>query len=245
MLEEICAHRRALDRVVLVYIPGHRGFVANEYADAVAKAHASGPVERGITGAILQHVMTRPCVYERKEAGSGLCQRRIYQEVWEGGREWVENEMGRGRHDLLLGGGDGVWRELAAEVGKAVTRGTAAAGVHASEEAVRAIEPGQERWKRQTRGGVCGLTHGLRTGEVVGAEQSAPWQTDAMCDAGCGEPATAQHVIMARCEGMVGRDVYVERVMRHLLKLEKCTPRARPNGDEPTREMPMNQWMCP
>ena len=37
MLEAICTYRERLGAVVMMYVPGHRGFSANSYADAAAK----------------------------------------------------------------------------------------------------------------------------------------------------------------------------------------------------------------
>ena len=45
MLEEMCSIRRRVGLVVTMYLPGHRGMVANEYADAVAKTHAQREVD--------------------------------------------------------------------------------------------------------------------------------------------------------------------------------------------------------
>ena len=41
MLEAICTYRERLGLVVTMYVPAHRGFAANSYADAVAKAACS------------------------------------------------------------------------------------------------------------------------------------------------------------------------------------------------------------
>ena len=41
MLEAICTYREKLELVVTMYVPAHRGFAANSYADAAAKAACS------------------------------------------------------------------------------------------------------------------------------------------------------------------------------------------------------------
>ena len=64
LLEEICAHRRRLGIVVMMYTPGHSGISANEYADMAAKAHVMDEPNE-MAGMNERHVRTRPCVYAR------------------------------------------------------------------------------------------------------------------------------------------------------------------------------------
>jgi hypothetical protein len=40
-----------------MYLPGHRGMVANEYADAVAKTHAQRDVDEDITRKVDLEIM--------------------------------------------------------------------------------------------------------------------------------------------------------------------------------------------
>ena len=77
MLEEICTIRRKMGLVVTMYLPGHRGMVANEYADAVAKTHAQRDVDEDITRNIAKMIKTRPCIYEHDD-GRGMCTRPLY-----------------------------------------------------------------------------------------------------------------------------------------------------------------------
>ena len=44
MLEAINTYRERIQMLVLVYVPAHRGFAANSYADAIAKASTSGAI---------------------------------------------------------------------------------------------------------------------------------------------------------------------------------------------------------
>ena len=56
MLEAICTHRERVESAVFVYVPAHRGFAANAYADAAAKAGCKGEevsnISEVIAGAI-------------------------------------------------------------------------------------------------------------------------------------------------------------------------------------------------
>ena len=90
MLEEICEHRARLGRVVLMYVPGHRGVSANEYADAVAKQHAHGIVDPSITFEIARHVRSRPCLYQE---GNGLCMRYVYEAARVAANKWVHDKL--------------------------------------------------------------------------------------------------------------------------------------------------------
>jgi hypothetical protein len=72
MLEAICTYREQLELVVTMYVPAHRGFAANSYADAAAKAACS-----------LEHV------HDISEVIKGAIRwKRYVSEVWvQGGRD--------------------------------------------------------------------------------------------------------------------------------------------------------------
>jgi ribonuclease HI len=113
MLEEICAHRARLDRVVIMYTPGHRGVSPNEYADAAAKAHAAGEVSPHVALEVAARVVSRPCVYEGTSDGDGLCQRPMFQEVRGRMTAWVRKTLGASAARGLVLGQDGdVWRDV-------------------------------------------------------------------------------------------------------------------------------------
>ena len=120
VLEEICSIRRRLDIVVVMYVPGHRGVVANEYADAVAKAYTNDEVDGDITRRVAAAVRTRPCVYEEGEA-PGLCMRTVYAAALRGAQNWAVRQMrSTATHGILAGADESnVWSEVVAHTGHA------------------------------------------------------------------------------------------------------------------------------
>jgi hypothetical protein len=159
MLEEICEHRAKLDRVVIVYTPGHRGISPNEYADAAAKAHAWEAISPGTDYEIAQHVRSRPCVYSMTGERTGLCTRSVYESAGTAAREWVTERLGETLHTgLLLGHAQkDVWTELVTATGRAARRKRQAD----ADETVRWGDDEQDAMMKQTVGGACGFTHGI------------------------------------------------------------------------------------
>ena len=83
MLEAICAVRKRLERVVLVWVPGHRGVSPNEMADVAAGAHLGEQVAGDITRRVARDVQTRDCLYEQhsqyEDGEWALADRRCYR----------------------------------------------------------------------------------------------------------------------------------------------------------------------
>ena len=59
MLEAICAVRKRLERVVFLWVPGHRGVAPNEMADVAAGAHLGEQAAGDITRRVARDVQTR------------------------------------------------------------------------------------------------------------------------------------------------------------------------------------------
>jgi hypothetical protein len=64
MLEAICTYREKLELVVTMYVPAHRGFAANSYADAAAKAACSLEHVNDISGVIKDAIKWKRYVSE-------------------------------------------------------------------------------------------------------------------------------------------------------------------------------------
>ena len=228
MLEEICEHRAKLDRVVIVYTPGHRGISPNEYADAAAKAHAWEAISPGTDYEIARHVRSRPCVYSMTGERTGLCTRSVYESAGTAAREWVTERLGETLHTgLLLGHAQkDVWTELVTATGRAARRKRQAD----ADETVRWGDDEQDAMMKQTVGGACGFTHGMRAGELENAEHSGRQHENARirppCAAGCKCRATIRHVVTGACRGTPGRGVYVERVNTAMERVAQALPSA-------------------
>jgi len=64
MLEAICTYRERLELVITMYVPAHRGFAANSYADAAAKAACSLEHVSDISGVIKEAIKWKRYVSE-------------------------------------------------------------------------------------------------------------------------------------------------------------------------------------
>ena len=124
-MEAICAYRRQLDGVVMVYCPAHRGVSANAYADAAAKSYLQAEAQP-LSLDVAKMVQSRPCVYERrvrKEEGVllELADRTIYKEGRMRARAFVRGRLGAGvrpgRTTAEVTGK--LWSEVVAATGKA------------------------------------------------------------------------------------------------------------------------------
>ena len=121
MLQEICMHRSRLGRVITMYTPGHRGIAPNEYADAVAKAHLSSPLEHDIGRDVAKRMVSWPCIHVHHDDG-GICQRRLYREAHTNIQDWVCRQLTRQQrrpHELLPNHtGQTTWHEVATITGQ-------------------------------------------------------------------------------------------------------------------------------
>ena len=249
MLEEICSIRRRVGLVVTMYLPGHRGMVANEYADAVAKAHAWREVDGDITRNIAKTIKTRPCIYEHND-GSGMCTRPLYTTARRGAQAWAVQQLHQTTQNGILAGHTRgqIWATVAARTGHAVTTTHSLKRTAAERKATE--EDREDECDRRTDetdtdanagGGICGVASGFRVGRHARAEHSWEWHAHRKCAAGCGERADMKHVILGRCKGMHGHDIYMLKICKALHAMLRHIPKVA----GPTATMPMNQWMCP
>ena len=89
--------------------------------------------------------------------------------------------------------------------------------------------------------GLSGFVHGIRVGLVRHAEQSARWEVEGACAAGCGCKADARHVIMGRCrDTRYERDGYNKKVHGLLQALVKAVPKQKNRAVD----VPMREWLC-
>ena len=120
MLEEICRLRACLGRVVMVWVPSHRGISPNAMADAIAKSYLTQQVDSDAVRAIAAAVQTRPCLYAvRDSAGSlALRDKRVYKEMYGKVKEWVQVALRKGTKSGILMRMEGtVWQAVARRVG--------------------------------------------------------------------------------------------------------------------------------
>ena len=231
MLEEICEHRARLGTVVLMYTPGHSGISPNEYADAIAKAHAWGDIDPDITRDVADNVRSRPCVYERIGEREGMCQRPCLQEAWGTTGAWIAKQLREGTtRGILLGRDADAWREVVKTVGAAgpvAARGLGADGDGDKEgRGKRFSRP--KRTEKGSEAGVCGFTHGIRADELPQAEHSgvAMKSSDERCAGGCGCSADVRHVVLGECSGTAERRAYLESLHVCMIRVLQAVPAA-------------------
>ena len=228
-----------------MYVPGHRGVVANEYADAVAKAYTNDEVDGDITRRVAAAVRTRPCVYEEGEA-PGLCMRTVYAAALRGAQNWAVRQMrSTATHGILAGADESnVWSEVVAHTGHA------RAPKRRGDKGQTGEHDTEEQYKRMTRstytavdgdGGTCGVASGYRIGRHTLAEHSCTWHRHLMCVGGCGTCADLEHVTTGQCKAMAGLNVYCTNVTNCLDALAKRLPKP----EKPSTTAPMRNWMCP
>jgi hypothetical protein len=99
-----------------------------------------------------------------------------------------------------------------------------------ADETVRWGDDEHDAMMKQTVGGACGFTHGMRAGELENAEHSGRQHENARirppCAAGCKCRATIRHVVTGACRGTPGRGVYVERVNTAMERVAQALPSA-------------------
>ena len=113
MIEAICEARRALQRVVFIWCPGHRGIVPNEYADMAAKAHLDAPIDMDVDLRIAKGVRTRDCLYkvksEHEDDTWSIADRRCFKLARQVMGRWVRDELMKTvntlRYDVKLSDG--------------------------------------------------------------------------------------------------------------------------------------------
>lgn len=103
MLEAICTYREQVELVVLVYVPAHRGFSGNSYADAAAKACTEGEIGE-ISRMIREEVKWRKYVTEIEVEGKWeIWDKGTYGMMKEALGWWVvQEEAGRGENGRIL-----------------------------------------------------------------------------------------------------------------------------------------------
>ena len=197
MLEEICNIREEMaregGRVILVWVPGHRGVAPNAYADAIAKAYLHDEVG-DVMAPTVRCVETTPCLYEvwhghevtahggagREEhtegGGVDLCHEQVYRDVRSAARAYTCQRLRtHTRGELLLGMRvDEVWSDVMCGVVTHALGRRTGRGKGNTQGAEVAAEGDGERDEEgvQHRESACGLC--TAAGSRGRGERSAP-----------------------------------------------------------------------
>ena len=119
MLEEICNTRADIQagggRVVLMWLPGHRGVAPNAYADAIAKAYVRDKVDACMNMNVASSVATAPCMYGNVADGAVVLHlKQAYRYTRDAARRYVCQRLRAAtKGSLLMGMEVGeVWGEV-------------------------------------------------------------------------------------------------------------------------------------
>ena len=170
MLEAICTYREQIELAVLVYVPAHRGFSGNSYADTAAKACIEGDIGE-VSKMIRDGVRWRKYVTEVEVEGKWeLWDKGTYGMMKEALGWWIVREEARGMGTsrmLDMGRLGPAWQPQAADRNAEVWVGTGAS-----------IPRAKGRDGEPTDGNAdecCETTEAARVGVAMAARQGNAW----------------------------------------------------------------------